>query len=276
LHLEGDVYRVFFAARDDRNRSSICTLTLELNERAKVLDMDATPVLSPGPLGCFDDHGVYPSSLVVDGDRLSLYYIGWNPGARQPLFYSAIGLAVGDRRGTRFERVSPAPIMARSVCDPCLVTSPCVRRDEQGWRMWYVSGFRWTETAAGMQSYYHIKYAESANGVDWQRDGLVCIDLAGDECNIARPCVVRDADCYRMWYSVSAGTGYRIGYAESDDGRRWTRRDRDAGIAPSPAGWDSDAQAYAWVFWHRGTRYMLYNGNGFGRTGFGLAVAVTR
>ncbi|MDH5276133.1 MAG: hypothetical protein OEW88_06890, partial [Gammaproteobacteria bacterium] len=30
---------------------------------------------------------------------------------------------------------------------------------------------------------------------------------------------------------------------------------------------------YAFIFDHDGKRYMLYNGNGYGRTGFGLAVA---
>jgi predicted GH43/DUF377 family glycosyl hydrolase len=272
LHLEGDTYRVFFAARDDRNRSSICALTLELRPTVKVVSVDPHPVLSPGPLGHFDDHGVYPSSLAKTADRLHLYYIGWNPGARSPLFYSSIGLATGDGRGERFERASPAPIMARSRWDPCLVTSPCVRIESGRWRMWYVSGFRWTEDADGMHSYYHIKYAESADGIEWRRDGLVCIELAGSERNIARPCVVNDDGRYRMWYSYDAGRGYRIGYAESEDGLRWTRRDDCAGISPSATGWDSEAQAYPWVFSHDGTRFLLYNGNAFGRTGFGLAV----
>jgi len=29
---------------------------------------------------------------------------------------------------------------------------------------------------------------------------------------------------------------------------------------------------YPYVFYHKEKRYMLYNGNGFGKTGFGLAV----
>ena len=272
LRLEGDLYRVFFAARDDENRSSICALTLQLQPVVRVVSVATTPVLSPGPLGNFDDHGVYPSSIVAIGGRLWLYYIGWNPGVKRPLFYSSIGLAVSEDGGETFARVSPAPIVARGRWDPCLVTSPCVRLEGDRWRMWYVSGFRWDETSEGMQSYYHVKYAESADGIEWRRDGRVAIDLAAPERNIARPCVVHDADRYRMWYSYDAGRGYRIGYAESDDGLCWTRLDGLAGIAPSVTGWDADAQAYAWVFSHGGSRYMLYNGNGFGRTGFGIAM----
>ena len=29
---------------------------------------------------------------------------------------------------------------------------------------------------------------------------------------------------------------------------------------------------YPYVFDHAGNRYMLYNGNGYGRTGFGMAI----
>lgn len=272
LHVGGDVYRVFFASRDEANRSSICALTLELRPIVKVLSIDARPVLSPGPLGHFDDHGVYPASLVRDGSRLLLYYIGWNPGAKDSLFYSSIGVAVGDLAGQQFVRVSPAPIMARSEWDPCLVTSPCVLVDDGSWRMWYVSGFRWSETPSGLQSYYHVKYAYSTDGLTWHRDGHVCIDLQGSERNIGRPCVARDDDGYKMWYCVDAGQGYRLGYAQSNDGLRWRRLDGHVGIAPSANGWDSEAQAYPWVFTHGGARYMLYNGNRFGKSGFGLAV----
>ena len=74
-----------------------------------------------------------------------------------------------------------------------------------------------------------------------------------------------------MWYSVR-GSRYVIGYAESADGLRWTRRDDAHGLLPSPDGWDSEMVEYPYVFDHAGTRYMLYNGNGYGRTGVGLAV----
>ena len=83
--------------------------------------------------------------------------------------------------------------------------------------------------------------------------------------------MVKDADVYRMWYSYR-GAAYRIGYAESPDGLRWERRDAEAGIGLSASGWDSEMVAYPVVFDHAGERYMLYNGNGYGRTGIGLAV----
>jgi hypothetical protein len=74
-----------------------------------------------------------------------------------------------------------------------------------------------------------------------------------------------------MWF-CSRGPAYRIRYAESSDGVDWTRGDDPAALDVSTNGWDAEMIEYPCVFDHNGTRYMLYAGNGFGRTGFGLAV----
>ena len=261
---------MFFATRDALSRSHVAWADIDL-ERGVVLAAADAPSLAPGPLGCFDDHGVYPSSVVEDEDRLLLFYVGWNPGKEPPLFYSSIGLATSVDGGVTFERMSTSPILARSVHDPCLVTSPWVLREGPLWRMWYVSGFRWEKSRDGIHSWYHVKYAESKDGRTWNREGHVAIELAGAERNIARPCVLADERGYRMWYSHDAGGGYRIGYAESSDGYAWQRLDDRAGIERSPSGWDSEAQAYPWVVRGSDRLYMLYNGNRYGADGFGLA-----
>jgi predicted GH43/DUF377 family glycosyl hydrolase len=265
-------YRVYFSARDGQNRSHVGYVELDIRQPTEILSVSDKPVLTPGPLGRFDDHGVYAASIVEQNGTHFMYYIGWNPGARGPLFYSSIGLAVSDDGGKTFRKTSVAPILARSEHDPCLVTSPFVMIENGIWRMWYVSGFKWEEEKDGLHSYYHIKYAESKDGVEWQRNGLVCIDLQGRERNIARPCVIKEGGVYKMWYSYNKGQGYRIGYAESPDGYKWMRKDAEAGIDISPTGWDSKAMAYPGVFIHEGKKYMLYNGNEYGREGFGLAV----
>jgi len=272
LPLGGDLYRIYFSSRDARNRSHVGYCELDIREPHGVLRVSDAPVLAPGPLGFFDDHGTYASSIVRDGDRLFMYYIGWNPGARGALFYSSIGLAVSDDGGLTFVKASPAPIVARGEFDPCLVTGPFVLREGGVWRMWYVSGFQWEEIGNTLQSYYHVKYAESADGITWRRDGTVSIGLAPGETNISRPCVEHTSGIFRMWYSRNAGTGYRIGYAESADGRQWQRLDDRVDFDASAESWDSTAVAYPAVFTHSGRRYMTYNGNDFGREGFGLAV----
>jgi hypothetical protein len=107
----------------------------------------------------------------------------------------------------------------------------------------------------------------------WQRTGLVCIDYqSADEHAFGRPCVVRDGDRYRMWYSYR-GAHYRIGYAESSDGSTWQRRDAESGIDVSADGWDSEMTTYPAVVRHGAEWRMFYNGNDYGRTGVGLATS---
>ena len=74
-----------------------------------------------------------------------------------------------------------------------------------------------------------------------------------------------------MWFAVR-GDRYRIGYAESGDGVGWRRLDGEQGLLPSASGWDSDMVEYPFVFEWQARKYMLYNGNDYGRTGVGLAV----
>ncbi len=270
--LGGDRFRVYFSSRDAKNRSYIGFLEMELGGEPEVVEVTREPVLTPGPLGCFDDHGVYAASLVDRGHEVFLYYVGWNPGVPAPLFYSSIGLAVSEDRGRTFRRHSCAPIMSRSEFDPCLVTSPCVLFDEGRWKMWYVSGFKWDEDASGLHSYYHIKYADSQDGIHWRRTGHVSVDHRPGERNLARPCIAREDGIYRMWYSFEAGEGYRLGYAESTDGLRWDRRDREIELTRAESQDDTEAVAYPWVFRHRGVRYMLHNGSSFGRDGISWAI----
>lgn len=268
-----DFVRVFFAARDERQYSSIYSVDLALQgDEVRVLSKVPTLCLAPGEIGQFDEHGVFPASIIAIEGRYHLYFIGWNKGATPPLFYAAIGLAFSDD-GLKFRRYSVAPIMGRSEHDPCLVTSPNVYRDGESYRMTYVSGVKWTRESYGLQSHYHIKHAVSSNGIDWLREGRIAIDFAQGETNIARSTVVKNGDdSYEMWFSyVNQQVGrYRIGYASSSDGWSWKRNDRLAGI-------DVDLEAckemicYPCVFDFHGSRYMLFNGDAFGRDGFGMA-----
>jgi hypothetical protein len=124
----------------------------------------------------------------------------------------------------------------------------------------------------GARHRYHIRCAESADGVIWRRHAQPCIDYASRvEYAFGRPFVRRDDDVYRMWYPYR-GDRYTIGYAESDDGIEWRRLDDHRGLTPAVAGWDSDMVAYPWIFDWDGSTYMLYNGNDYGRSGIGLAV----
>jgi hypothetical protein len=110
------------------------------------------------------------------------------------------------------------------------------------------------------------------DGIHWKkpRDNVV-IDLLPNEHSLSRPMVIKEARGYRMWFSyIEKGSTYRVGYAESIDGRIWTRRPID--LAPSHSGWDSEMIEYAYVLKRDDEYLMFYNGNGYGSSGTGSAI----
>ncbi len=271
---------LYYSPRDEKGRAHIARARLEVTPAGalSVAEHDPDPVLSPGELGAFDDAGVTVSCVVQGppGQGTLLYYTGWSLGVTVPFYFYA-GLAVRRPGENGFERVSKAPILERNAVDPYLTASPWVLREADGvWRMWYVSCARWeldeNPTHPTPRHYYHVRYAQSNDGLRWQREGQVAIDFKdAAEYAMGRPCVTRGADGYRMWL-CARGTNYALAYASSADGVHWERADADT-VLPGPAeAWDSEMQAYPAVFERGGRRYLLYNGNGYGRSGVGYAV----
>jgi hypothetical protein len=266
--VEGSRVRVYFTTRDAHQRGSIAWIEIDPRHPGEVLARAAEPVLRPGELGTFDDSGVSLACIVEDRGRLLLYYTGWNLGITVP-WRNSIGLAVSTD-GTSFERVSPAPVLDRNRVDPYSLSYPFVMRDGEEWRMWYGSNLRWGSHERDMD--HVIKYAVGTGPEAWTPTGRICVGIEHEgEYAFSRPVVLRDGATWRMWYSYR-GEHYRIGYAHSADGLDWQRRDEEGGLTASGTGWDAQSVEYPWVFDHQGQRYMLYNGDGYGRTGFGLAV----
>jgi predicted GH43/DUF377 family glycosyl hydrolase len=267
--LHDDRFRISFSSRDAQNRSSIGFVEIDLRNPAVILRESDAPVLAPGDSGLFDDAGVSIGCIVSHGSGRLLYYMGWHLAADVP-WRNAIGLAVSDNVDAPFVRVSASPNVPVDSFDPHTLSYPWVSVEDGRFRMWYGSSTEWGRDKGDMR--HVIKDAVSDDGVQWRRTGAVAVgfDRPG-ETALSRPTVLRDADRHRMWFSAR-GTSYRIWEAESPDGRPWTRRSDAPALDVAPDGWDSEMVEYPCVFDHRGRRYMLYNGNGYGLTGFGLAV----
>ncbi len=273
-HIKDDLFRIYFSTRDFKNRSHTAFVIIDINTPQKILQISHFPVLSPGKLGEFDDSGAMATWLVRTEKHRLLYYIGWNLGVTVP-FRNSIGLAISNsnvEQEPEFKRFAPGPIIDRSPQEPHFCASCAVVPTEDSWRMWYLSCTGWSMQDGHPRHSYHIKYAESEDGVYWKRDGHVAIDyLNEEEYAISRPSVIKDKKGWKMWYSFRGKT-YRIGYAESEDGRNWKREDDIAGINVSASGWDSEMIEYPFIFDHKDQRFMLYNGNNYGETGFGIAI----
>lgn len=267
-------YRVHFAARDEKNRSQGAWADLEVrNHRLVVVATATRPSLELGRLGAFDDCGAMPGSLVTHQGRLLMYYTGWTLARAVP-FSFFIGVAESRDGGETFRRLSEAPVLGRNNHDPFLTGAPWVISENGRLRMWYISGTEWvpgkTEEEAPTH-YYSIKHATSDDGMAWQTNDELCLPYLENEHAIARPVVMAVDSGYRMIYSARRlGETYRIYSATSADGLSW-QRDHLPMIDVAASGWDSEMVCYGSRLDDSGGKFLLYNGNAYGRDGFGAA-----
>jgi len=273
-------WRIYYGTRDRDNRTHTSYIDVEAGNPRHVLYVHPKPILPLGEIGTFDDCGVMPSWILERDGRKYLYYIGWTVRNTVP-YHNSIGLAVSDDGGDTFRKFAPGPLFSPTPVEPYFTGTSCVIVDRGVWKNWYLSCTRWERIDGQPEPFYNIKYAESADGIHWSRDGTVAIDYESEEeGGLVKASVLTSPDGYRMWYAhrkarryrTDPACSYRIGYAESADGIRWERQDARAGIDVSADGWDSQMLCYPHVFEHAGRRFLIYNGNGFGRSGFGAAV----
>ena len=269
----GDTVRLYVTGRDAHGQSRIGIVDGSLVEdRFEIVGIQAEPVLDLGEVGMFDESGASYPWLVQHGDRVFMYFVGWTAGTKTR-FRNFLGLAISSNGGASFERCSRIPILDRTETEPYGSGSCAVWTDHEGWHMLYTAFEPWWQGAGRQSPSYRLKEARSEDGIVWERTQRVVLDFeSDDEYVIGKPMIVFDDDCTRLWYCYR-GENYLIGYAESTDGRNFTRRDDIVGIDVSGTGWDSEMVEYAFIFDHGGERYMVYNGNQFGQTGLGLAVS---
>lgn len=282
-----DFVRIYFSTRalDPANGKYLSHVTfVDMSKDFKTtLRVAREPVIALGALGCFDEHGIFPMNVVRYQGKIFGYTSGWNRRVSVSVD-TAIGLAISDDEGLTFHRLGDGPVLGPSLREPFLVGDPFVREYDGILHMWYIFGTTWRRFEADTppDRVYKIGHAISGNGIEWVKEEgrqIVSDHIGADESQ-ALPTVIRIGDrwhmffCYRQSFDFRRNRerGYRIGYACSDNARDWIRDDGQVGIDVSETGWDSDMLCYPHVFECDGKIYLLYNGNEFGRRGFGLAV----
>lgn len=285
-----DFVRIYFSTRavdpaNGKHLSHIAFVDMKKNLR-DIIRVSNQSVIPLGALGCFDEHGIFPMSVMRHGDVVYGYTCGWNRRVSVSVD-TAIGLAISRDDGLTFQRIGDGPVLAASLQEPCLVGDGFVKVIDGVFHMWYIFGTGWkhyTPDAAPDRT-YKIGHATSTDGIEWVKEEArqIIPDRLGEDESQALPTVISINGrhhmffCYRESFDFrkGQGRGYRIGHAWSDELMNWTRADEHPLLEGTPGEWDSDMQCYPHVFECDGKVYLLYNGNEFGRHGFGLAVLET-
>lgn len=282
-----DRVRIYFSTRSidkegGKFRSRIAFVDMTKNFE-RILGVSENTVVEPGGLGCFDEHGIFPMNVVRCGDEIRGYTCGWSRRVSVSV-ETSIGLVVSRDDGLTFQRVGTGPVLTASLYEPFLVGDGFVKFIGGVYHMWYIFGTAWNRYSldAPPDRTYKIGHATSPDGVMWVTEAgrRIVADRLGPDESQALPSVVEIAGEYHMFFCyrqssdfrTNPARGYRIGHASSGDLRHWVRDDDNPAIAVSEGSWDSDMMCYPHAFEVDGRTYLLYNGNEFGRRGFGLAV----
>jgi hypothetical protein len=279
-----DRVRIYFSTRavDPRNNkflSHIVYLDFDLDLKT-VLGISDKQVIPLGELGCFDEHGIFPINPLRVKDKIYAYTCGWSRRVSVSVETST-GLAISHDGGETFQKVGMGPVLSSSLKEPALVGDSFVQFYNDQFYMWYIFGTKWipaTENEPPARV-YKIAQASSSDGINWKKnegEKIVADFLNENECQ-ALPTVTKIGNRYHMFFCYRYATdfrkntkrGYRLGYAYSDDLENWNRDDSLSGFKISDQEWDKDMQAYPHIFQANGNVYLLYNGNLFGKYGFG-------
>lgn len=279
--------RIYFSTREWDNHngkylSHIAFVDMKKNFRDIIRVSDHT-VIPLGRLGCFDEHGIFPMNVLRHEGVVYGYTCGWSRRVSVSV-ETAIGLAVSNDNGLTFQRIGEGPVLAASLHEPCLIGDGFVKVINNRFHIWYIFGIGWKKYSADNEAdrIYKIGHAISEDGVHWTKEEgrQIISDRLDDDESQALPSVIEIDGRYHMFFCYrqsfdfrkNKNRGYRIGHAFSDDLINWKRDDNQPLLDVTPGEWDSDMVCYPHVFECNEEIYLLYNGNEFGRYGFGLAV----
>ncbi|MEW4925278.1 hypothetical protein [Algibacter sp. 2305UL17-15] len=280
-----DFVRIYFSTRKkDKTSGKYLSFIAFIDVDKKlenILNSSSNEIIPLGELGTFDEHGVFPINVLKDGDRILAYTTGWSRRVSVSI-ETSIGYAVSDDNGLTFKKQGNGPILSSSIKEPVLVGDGFVKKYDGIYHMWYIFGKKWipAKEKEPEARVYKIAHAISADGILWEKEeGVQIISdvLNEDECQ-ALPTVIKIGNRYHMYFCFREATdfrknpkrGYKLGYAYSDDLKNWIRDDENSGINPTLGEWDSDMKCYPHIFDCNSKVYLLYNGNEFGKYGFGI------
>ena len=270
--LDHNTIRLYLGFRDDDGVSRVGFVDVDADNPSTVTRISESPVLDIGIPGAFDDNGVVPCAVLKMNKLIYLYYAGYQVGFRIRFTVFA-GLAFSNDGGNSFERYSNVPILERTNEELCFRVIHSILFEDGIWKTWYGAGSNFIVSEHKTIPRYNIRYMESEDGIHFPKKGSVIIDTKGDEQRVGRPYVINDNGVYKMFFCAeSSKIPYRLCYADSVDNVNWIRKDNDVGIELSEHGWDSQMMAYPSVIRYKDNFYRFYNGNDYGKTGFGYAI----
>jgi beta-lactamase class A len=230
---------------------------------------ESNPVLVRGPLGSYDENMITAPYVLYDGEQFRMWYSAVDFDGDWSINYAT------SPDGVRWHKYESNPLLTETHdyrWDAVYIAEPCVLFNGSLFEMWYNGASATTETLLG--------HATSPDGIHWTRFEenrpvlTVAPDGAWDDFSVARAYVSFDGELYKMWYEGHNGSTWRIGYALSQDGIRWTRP------SPNPIAdlgkegtWNSRVSSEPYVLFDGQTYWLWHSGYDGDKYRIGLMTA---
>lgn len=268
-HVMADRVRVFYAGCDDDLRGRVFFADFAPEPPFDLMAADPEPVCDVGAPGSFDCDGVNPSQIIETDDGLMLLYIGWRRGPAETPYTLFGGVAKSTDGGMSFERRSE-PLLPPRPGERLFRTAPHISRDEEGYRLLYIGGDRFTSGEAGRATpVYSLMELRSADLWSWNGPArtLMSPDTSAGEVGFGRPVITPDGN---LMVSLRTLAGYRL--VETSLAFSPEARPVLEAVVPEPMeAWEAQMTCFGAVCRVGPNELLFYNGDGYGRTGLGLA-----
>lgn len=272
--IKNNLYEIYFAARDKDSISNIFKIKFIHNKGTFSKIGTAIKVLSPGKIGFFDSEGCIPVDIEKKEGKTYLIYVGWQ-NFKNNIWICDTGIARVYKNFVK--RVFSGPIVGRSKESPLFTALTTVIKKKNYFHAICNKGIFWKKKNKKLTPKYGLHHAKSKDLINWSIDKKIALPFKKKEYAFGRPSIIKIKNYYYMWYAhreTEHSKLYRIGMSISKDLIKWKRFDKFSGITISRNGWDNQMICYPYVFRIKKDFYMLYNGNNYGRTGFGFAKMV--
>ena len=278
-----DRVRVFFCTRVRDSDTTWISRPAFVDFSFDFLNIVEPPQLveiAPSELGSFDEHGIFPFHPHISDGKFLAFSTGWSRRKSVDV-ETSIGALESTDEGLSFHRLGTGPVFTATLHEPFLVCDPWVVREGAKWTMWYLFGTEWDDSVPNEdpQRIYKIGKATSGDGLEWRSSNgkAVVPNLLGQHEAQALPSVRNVSGRYEMVFCYRPHRGFRepgnlsyqLGFATSEDGETWDRNDLCVDFPKQE--FDSQMRCYpSWLNLGKAS-FLLYNGNEFGKFGFGLA-----
>jgi hypothetical protein len=137
--------------------------------------------------------------------------------------------------------------------------------------MFYDSIDKWNDNDPNKYK-FDLRFAVMKGLNKWEHCKKIVLETNKEIRAVTRPSFIQSPKGLVMVYSCDINGKYKLKAAiqNKHSGQKWIR-DKSFSFNSSGQDWDSDEQSYCNIFNHEKDYYMLYNGNKYGKTGFGIA-----